>query len=1700
MDGMTHFENRTAQINRRHFENVTPRSRPLSEAYTSSFPRHRHHRPQSTNDDTFTHQAYLYGHTTSAIGPSASIPERLAHTNGSEKMSFVKYEETDGASMSRRYDVSTADSERKKSMPQHRNVELLNYTSFGTASHGVGAEGSEEMREGETDMTLSQQEFVSDIDTKIMVMMQAKKTSVSRSRAPKTATPLTKEAMREVMNMTPERKKKTSRSEAKRLARNSVHGVPWTTKVEESKRDRDVQLQNIFDKKPPKITKSESAVQLVGYHKRDFDISPSIPEEGGSPEKIRQSSTQSLGSRPTSSHQNAKAFPTKGTISTSESFEFRSKYSPSLSPTHQRSLSPTQELVNQLNTEPERASGSNSVRKGDSGTVGPTAESRATTSLNLTVKQTQSRTVYRPNLEDTHLSDVAVFGKHFDPSQLTQERMEANVGDLSSVGLNLNTSPLKRKEERGRNREEKERQDKLLPTSLGVRQEQRSKSASVSPKRSKGDKDSLSRRSRVSSLKSHESSDTEKNKLPNWEGELSTKASIHSSVISTPSRYRMHKVSRVFRNSVEGESGDVFEDELTTQGSMPELFRRSRSSRSPVSSEREVPREVKEGTPESGTSDEGKPKKKRSIGHALGQKITNSMKLLGKSKKNPTSRTTWHFESGDMSHLYPAPSEPQLSVLTEEERRELLEETEMLPRTHSTEAISFLPRQPQLTTAANKPLYGGNPLGHLFVPPSSGLSSSASNPDHLGLASGTKQGQGAPTGFFEERSVDLPSSNQQRKSNGSDSEYDTASDNEESYVKSAVNIITPPTSSDSALKEAGYFTSSNDREGDREKESALPTTPRTGLPTIVERSPPLRQSSHSGSFQMPPSEGDPIIKSLDGVIDKGDKSRKDKSDGKKVKKSKEKTDVDSKKEKKSLFGRTSKQLPVAQRKTPSPTPISPSSGSLSSGSRQSSGRLSPSRKPSPASGGLKVQSATVEATSHVSRNSLGSSSPRGSIRGGRISPSSRGSPRDDDNSPTPRFSSPRGSGRGTSIPTTPSGLNSARGPFQRGVSSPTPGGLNSPRGSFRRESGSPAGRGSPRGSMRKQLTPSPKLGGRKSPTARSPSPRSSVQLHVAPLAPASNGRRSPTVKAGASQLASHTRSPKLSKRRSSEPVSPAGSPLAAPKRSPSERRANPPYVGSGKPKPVRQAPPPPVALPKSGNTGTPPVSRGSSTMSPTSVTSSRSSPRQRRKGMSLSESPLTPKRTSDAQLHVPASIGEEVTVKRTEDEVGKLLTTVGEKLAPLSVSPEDMNPLDMQTEFEIPPPFVEKTSTSTSPPAFSKIPAEVLSLPLESVFEDDGMKVETVVTPEDSPAPARRGLRPKMVISALIGGRKKTVRNTSGATATESKPPSGGGLQQSGRGSFRKPKASVPAVSSSGEGAASALSNKRNSVPTVTVNRVATSKDSSLKPNLPPTGLPPRGPSLRKVKSDAPSGRSQSTVEVPSIRVTEARKSIRRGSAVPTSSLSTGLKLPKGGLGSPNQLARSSIRVSGKLKKNNPMSPEHRKVSSLPRPKPGDRPPSRGSISSLPRNTTVARSSVRRPSRVAPVAPGRVPMRKVSSGGEVLHPQRKRSNSGTLDRRRQSVLSKSMRKTSTALRPQQTSTSEPFNRNTATRSMRMTSSRKVSTLGTLPRPSVVSLLGSPASPGNTQSSLARKSLRKRSSAKDVYDVFDQISADAKGNL
>lgn len=1702
MDGTTQFEIRTAHSNRGRFGSA-PHGKPMS-AYFSSLPQRTHHRTHSASDDTTENsQPYIYGHTTSAIGPSASIPEHIGQTNGVKKAAFGTYtEDTDGLWMSKQYDVSSAETYTKTP-----KVELLTYKSF-PESDEVGMVGmGEEQEARETDMTLSQQDFVTDLDAKI----RSKKNSVSAARTPKTSARPTKATIEELMNMTPEKKKKSSHSDAKRQTRNSVHGVPWKMdnelEQEESKREHDIKLEKKLEKKRQRLGRTASAVQLVGYRRKgDHDVTPSIPEVA---EGDRQNSTRQFSSSPVVVPQNART----DTVSASSSYEFHSHYSPSLSSTHQRSLSPTQELMAHMETRP---TGGGSFPK----SVAVSESFSNTTSSNSRFEQGLGRTVYRQNLADTHLSDVAVFGKHFDPSQATQERMEANVGDVGSIGLNTNTSPLRKKEEeRGRKREERERMDAALPSSGSSLMKEnwtsRTKSASVSPKRrNKGDREA---RTRLSSLKSGDSNSSEREKLPSWETELPPHVSLPSSVISTPSRYSMFKVSRNFRNPQDNSDVEM------AKGSMPNLYQPSKNSVSPP---RELPPGVKEGSPDdSWTSDEEKPKKRRSIGFSLGRKLSTSMReIFAKDKKNPTTGTTWQLVT---AHLYPAPSEPQLSVLTEQERREILEETEILPRTRSTELLSSH-QSGRTGTVGELPAKGENPLGHLFVPPTS-IASGVSNPDSLGLSAHSNQNM--PTGFYEERSVDgynekavdVSFSNQKPKSEGSDCEYETALESEESYAKSTVNIITVPAASDSALREAGYFTASAGMEGHKGG-----ATPRTGLPTIKERSSPQKEMSGPGSYEIPLSEGDPIAKTLNGVLEKSNKSRNDKdtSDGKKTKsklfapsKAKEKNTEevaasvkkeDPKKEKKPLF-RFSKQLTIVQRRTPSPRPVSPSSSSPSGGSRQSSGRYSPSRKPSTASSTssqkIQLSKDSNDKTRRTSKTSL-ESSPRGSFREGQVSPfsrdfrvSPRGSPRGSpmgssrgvQSSPAPSVNSPRGSGRGTSSPMTPSGISSPRGRSQRDVNSSTPGLLNSPRGSFRREANSPTGRGSPRGSMRGNIT-SPNPSGWGPPTAQSPSPRSSVR------------RESPSTKTstsfGASRLTSHTHSPNSSKRRLSEPVSPSGSPLAVPKRSPSERmRGNTSSMG-GKPKPARRAPPPPLPLPKSGTT--PSLSQGSSqtsTVTPPSANSSSSSPRQRRTGVSLPESPLTPKRVSEVLLHVPAPIGEEGHVKEdvtTQDEVGKLLTTVGEKLAPLSASPEEPNPLDVQSQFEIPPPL-----EVLSPPAVAKMPADVFAPSQDSQFGDDlstsqaGKDIH--VTPEDSPAPVRRGLRPRNVISVLIGGRKKTGRE-SPTPATKSKgnvttaAPSG--LQQTGRGSFRKSKMSTPAMSynpantESGRVSPSVSSGKRNSVPALTVQAT---KQQQQKSTL-ATGLPPRAPSVKKVKSNASTGRSQSTVEVPSIRVTEARKSIRKTSTPSAGSLtSTGPRSLKLATGS-QSLVRSSIRVSGKLKKNNPMSPEHhRKVSSLTRPKSGDRPPSQGSVHTLPRNSITVRSSVRRPSRVAPVAPGRASMRKVSSGGEVLN-----RNTNTLEKRRPSVLSKSMRKTS--MTPTQMTAGNSLSRNAATRSMRMSSSRKVSALGTMPRSSVVSRLGSTGSAGSLQSTPVRKSMRKTSNTKDVFEVFDQISADAKGNL
>lgn len=1596
MDGMAQFESRMAHSDRKPFDNSQSR---LKTVYTNSVPRRTHNRTQSATDADH-HSTNSESHTRSVIGPSASIPEYLGQTNGA---GVGAYDEIDGLRMSKNYNLADAESELKKT-PKQPKVELLTFKPL-VEEEEVGEEGEGLGQPNETDMTLSQQEFVSDIDAKIGAMLRKRKVSERSGRVHKSVAPPTKANMKEVMNMTPGTKKKTSYSEARRQARNSVHGVPWEMdkdlELEETRKERESRLNKKLEKKQQRVTKAASAV-LTGYYpkKETFDTSPSIPEEGDPP------STRQLTSTPLFSTRNR----TGDTLSTSASFEFASPYSPSPS-THMRSLSPTQELVQQMDVEsPSRRSVTGSVSRSESTSSGKSANAR--------FEQGQGRTVYRPNLADTHLSDVAVFGKHFDPSQATQERMEANVGDVGMIGLNPTTSPVRSKmREKERRRPES---DAVGVHSGSLRMDPRrvSKSASASPRRTKNT-------TRPSSLRTGEQ---ERDELMSWEQQLPSSISFNSAILSTPSRYKMNRVSHGFRKPTHEENGDVFVDEVE-KGSMPDIFRRPALSASTFSSSHES-RGVKEGTPDSGASDESKTKRRRSIGFSFGRKLSTSMKeLFVKEKKSPTSKTTWFFESGG---IYPAPSEPQLSILTEQERKEILEETEMAPRTRSTEAMSSYRVQPVGVT--NESSKEQNPLAHLFVPPSS---VSSTNSEQLGQSA-------PPTGFFEERSVDGPPSKNKEES---DEEYETASDSEENHVKSVVSIITQPATSDTVLREAGYPASSIETGAPKER-----TTPQTASTK--------GQNSPSGSFRMPSSEGDPIVKTLDGIVVK---SRKDIGGGKMASpkpspysksKDKDKTSVDeNSKDKKSLFGRFSKQQKTAlQPRSPSPRALSPS---FSVGSRQSSGRLSPSRK-------LSNNSSTenVDNTRRASNTSIGSS-PRGSFRGGLSSAGGRVSPggnfKRGVNSPA------RGSGRGTVTLTGTSGLN-----FQRGVSSPTSSGLNSPRGSFR---GTSSGRGSQQGSTRglKALTP----GGRGSPMQRNSSPRSS--FHASP--PSTRKDLSSTAKSsvsrpGVSQLTSHKHSP-TQKRRSSEPVSPSGTPLATPKPISGTRERSRGSTSSTRetPKPVRQAPPPPL---KSGTS--PSISR---TSSQTSATSSGSSPRQRKRGISMPESPVSPQKFSDIQLHIPAPIGEESSTKN-DQEVDKLLSTVSEKLAPLSASPEEPNPLDQQTEFEIPPAFVEKTSL-TPPPHVAD--------DLASSHDSRGGDKTTpniVVTPEDSPVPTRKGPRPRTihVITSLIGrkkGGKESPAPKSKATSSDLKP--------TGRSSLRKPK--PPAGIENGR---ASPSTKKI---TLTVNKTATPKEAPSKTNSVPTSLPPKGSSVRKSNT---SSRSQSTIEPPTIQVTEARKSFRKMSTPATGSLTTGGPKPSRlGVGNQSSLARSSIRVTGKLKKNNPTSPEHRKASTLNRPKSGDRPPSRGSVHSLPRHASAARSSVRRPARVAPVAPGRAPMRKISSGSEVAN--RNRSASLTvqnLPRPRQSVISKSMRKTSTLLPPSHAGDS--LKRTTATRSMRMSSSRKVSSLGTMPRASVVSRLGGPASTGNLQSPVARKSMRKTSSAKDAFDVFDQISADAKGNL
>jgi hypothetical protein len=496
----------------------------------------------------------------------------------------------------------------------------------------------------------------------------------------------------------------------------------------------------------------------------------------------------------------------------------------------------------------------------------------------------------------------------------------------------------------------------------------------------------------------------------------------------------------------------------------------------------------------------------------------------------------------------------------------------------------------------------------------------------------------------------------------------------------------------------------------------------------------------------------------------------------------------------------------------------------------------------------------------------------------------------------------------------------------------------------------------------------------------------------------------------------------------------------------------------------------------------------------------------------MSQSPLSPKRLSSALLEKGAAsiaaAGDDVFKTPTdervqeEDETEKLMKSIRKKLASLSENtpPEgDPNPIDHQTQFEVPPPIDPTTPTATplSPtgsdakvPTYKLTPSGELKVEGEEEEKKDVEEAEEDFTASVTPGSSRRGLRPKTVISALIGGRGKK-KGAAGTVTTKdnSNAPGSGGI-------FRKGKANASAAEGDTDtkAAASSLSEPKP-------------KTASGKPPQRggvSSGLPPRGPSVRGGKpGSGGGGRSQSTIAVPTIQVTETRKSTRKVSSHATVGMATssgGLRSSRGNaLGSQGSLVRSSIRVSSKLKKNNPMSPEHRKISSLGRQKGGERPPSRGSMHSLPRNSTAARVSVRRPVRVAPVAPGRAPSRKASTAVTAAgNENRKTSTANNFDTRRTSVLSKSLRKTST-IRPQ---AEESLNRSVATRSMRMSSSRRVSALGTMPRSSVVTkVAGGNHQTSSTGAGVARRSMRKVSSqSKDVFDAFDKISADAQGRL
>ena len=1494
-------------------------SNPDTKQFRSSSPgqlhgqRHRRHSddiiPVTSSADT-------------AINPSFSVQNHLSSVNSETT--------TDGAIQSRAYNVSNPDSKSRSS-----NVKLVTYKPLADPEQDMLAD-REARREAE--MTQSQQEFATDLDAKVKALYHTRKVSDHKPRMPKTQTPPTKADLKSIMNMKPESGRKVAKSTPKRLPQNTVHGVPWDIdsrmqpEVTQRARD-DAHLIN----KHQKLNKSKSDIQLVSY--RRVEISPPIPEEEPEDVEVGQDDKET----PKSQRRQLK---TSGSTSTTSSFEFRSSVSYSGYP-----LSPTQETVEQMDLDSSHTANSTS-RKFEKFIIGD-EDSYENDEYSNIPKKEQGEVIFRHDLADTHLDDVTVFGQHFDPSQLTQERMEDNTGDLSMVGLNApQLRPLKAK--RG------EKQDAELtvpsPASLKLAQKKkaRAQSESASPKRGglwKKNKPEMESDSlRTALLKYKDSSNTNE---PYWERDMPGSVSLPASALCTPTRTRMHHISYQYKDYPQRGIDD---------SSMPELFRPSASFHG------------KEKTPDSGTSDDERPRKRHSIGFALGRKFASMRDLFGtKEKRSPVKRTSWFF-SGPLSH---APSEPSVSTLTEKERKDMLEDVEIMPGSMR----GIIPRrQPQWNKKQQS--IDGNPLGHLFIPPKSQSDVSPAGASHVTSPNAPHLKPSADG--FEERSVDMPSSDQQKvMRQGSNSEQEMASESDGGFVTSSVSIhvVKSPLSPDSALKKAGYFTDSPSEDAQIQKMSGEDGA-QCG-------------TSLSTSEKMP-SSGSKLSKDkVDSKLTKKGKAKQKPLSAKAKEKDKvassKKQEPQKVKEERSSFGRFSKERTGIHTKSSSPRSISPANSSLSSGSRPPSFRSSANRQ--------QPSSTTVDGAMGSKVKGKGdaavdvSNSPfQRSYRGG--------------NKP-----SPSGSGRGSGLQPPSSVITStshSRSPPSEKKGSPTSRAISSPRGSY------------------KSVLTTPTI------SRKTSSPKTSVASANPP------------------EMSHLKPSPTAIRRRSSAPTT-STSPLLSRKQPESKAKRTP----------VRPAPPPPLSL-NNPPSAAAPISRTSSQASPKSASSS-STPRQRRKGISLPESPISPKKGLGSEPSVPPSIGEEANTenrKTSTDHVQKLLTTVGEKLAPLSVSPEPPDP-SSETEFKrLPTPEIQVSSEDISAPAMGGLrPKHVMSTFSGSNLKNSGKKL-----------PAKES-------TAKTKVKKKSVETTEAAKTNKT----------SISGSLKKKESQPSAASSKSSGRKLSLS----SLKSLTSGKKPAPTVSSK--------LPPLPPGMRKVKSESGRDRSASTVAVPSIRVNELRKSVRKMSAatIPESSKTLSLSPTR------QSAVRSSIKVTGKLKKNNPMSPEHRKVSSLPRLK-GDDPkssPLHATIRPSSRQGTLNRS-VRKPTRVAPVAPGRMPGRAASQKASVSAGNLNRDSSAPdmNTKRRYSAGNKSMRKMSGSIQPKSSVAGGTLNRGIANRSIRMSSSRKVSTMGTLPRSSVVSRLGTSVTTGNLQSSIARKSYKKTSSAKDIFAAFDEISNEAKGQM